>query len=374
MRNSRVVRQTWGALAAVVIAAAWHVTASGQGALTITFAPVIAAGPDYATDVLRDPWDMSNIEDVSPDPGEVAGFTNFSVSNGLAGGRTAINDAGVMFLSRGINGTITAHKNGVSFPIDTASYQKLSVRLSDSGPGENPQVYWFPKQSGAVARRIRREVPAADEAWLQHPGDHSYRRAPPTHRPRSWTSAPMRGFRIDPNSDHAGNDMFFDWVRLTCADNSPCATMNTVSWAGGSGNATVTVTDAGGTVFTIATNVSATSLSWNTGILPPGNYTLRVTRTNGSTNTKAFRINTPPTIAVTDPSRTSGADFATTVLGNAWDMSASNDIVGASNVTGLTFSDGQLHGTNTNGDPAIELLNHTNNARAMRSTRRATAT
>ena len=366
--NSSVVRQAWGAVAAVVIAAAWHVTASGQSTITVTFPSVIAAGPDFATDVLRDPWDMNNIEDVSPDPGEIAGFTNFSVNsagNGLAGGRTAINDAGVMFLSRGIYGTVTAHKNGFSFPIDTSSYQKLSVRLSDSGLGENPQVYWFPKQSGEAS-----------------PEQFGVKYLPPTKNGNSilvtslttgssgspWTSAPMRGFRIDPNSDNSGFDMFFDWIRLTCADGTPCATMNTASWTGGSGNATVVVLDAGGTVLNVAptATVSGTSLSWNTGILPPGNYTLRVTR-GTAVGTKAFRINTPPTIAVTDPSRTSGPDFATTVLGNAWDMSASNDVAGSFNISPLTFSGGQLHGTNTNGDPALELLNNANNAGGARA-------
>ena len=70
---------------------------------------------------------------------------------------------------------------------------------------------------------------------------------------------------------------------------------------------------------------------------------------------------------MTDPSRTTGADFATTVLGNPWDMSASNDIVGAFNISPITFSNGQLHGTNTNGDPGLEFLNNANNAGGARA-------
>src|SRR4029079_18672073 len=166
---------------------------SGQGALTITFPNRIAAGPDYATDVLRDPWDMNNIEDVSPDPGEIAAFTNFSVSNGLAGGTTSTADAGVTFLTRGIFGTVTAHKNGVSFPIDTASYQKVSVRLSDTGPGESPQVYWFPRQSGEVSpeqfgvRILPSTKPGFSILVATLSGGQS--------QTTNWTSAPMRGFR-----------------------------------------------------------------------------------------------------------------------------------------------------------------------------------
>jgi hypothetical protein len=350
------------------MAAAWHVTTSGQGTITITFPAVIAAGPDYATDVLRDPWDMSNAADVSPEPTDVAGWSSFSVSGGVAGGTTAINDAGVGFLYRGINGAINIGRYGNQFPIDTSRYQKLSVSLSDSGTvGQNPQVYWFP-------------LPAGDPAALSP--EYGVKFLPNTRQGYSilvtdlpgtpaggqaWTSVPtMRGFRIDPNSSAVGNQMFFDWIRLTCADNTPCATMNSIGWSGGSGSAKVEVLDAGGTVLTIATGVAATSFNWNSGILPPGNYTLRVTR-GSAVGTKAFRINTPPTIAVTDPSRTTGEDYATTVLANAWDMSTSSDIVGSFNINPLTFSGGQLHGTNTNGDPGLELLNNTNNAGGARA-------
>ena len=35
----------------------------------------LPAGPDYATDVLADPWDMSNVQDMSQDPNERGGFS-----------------------------------------------------------------------------------------------------------------------------------------------------------------------------------------------------------------------------------------------------------------------------------------------------------
>ena len=35
----------------------------------------LKAGPDYATDVLADPMDMSNPEDISPDPLEQPGWS-----------------------------------------------------------------------------------------------------------------------------------------------------------------------------------------------------------------------------------------------------------------------------------------------------------
>ena len=64
---------------------------------------------------------------------------------------------------------------------------------------------------------------------------------------------------------------------------------------------------------------------WNYGVLAPGSYTLTVTNASGS-GSAIFSINNPPSIEVTDPSSTSGDDYATTVLGNAWDMNSGSDI------------------------------------------------
>src|SRR5687767_11897681 len=56
-----------------------------QGSITIEFSNFGTgpwpAGPDFATDVLGDPWDFCNPEDVAPYPLEVVGWTNFSVNS-----------------------------------------------------------------------------------------------------------------------------------------------------------------------------------------------------------------------------------------------------------------------------------------------------
>jgi hypothetical protein len=90
---------------------------------------------------------------------------------------------------------------------------------------------------------------------------------------------------------------------------------------------------------------------------------LTVTNTSGS-GSATFTINNPPSIEVTNPSPTSGDDYATTVLGNAWDMSSGGDIqlTGLDNLTNLSFSGGVLHATNTNSDPIVTLLYNTNNS------------
>jgi hypothetical protein len=64
--------------------------------------------------------------------------------------------------------------------------------------------------------------------------------------------------------------------------------------------------------------------------------------------------NIPPQLAITSPSFISGPDYATTVVGNPWDMNDSADLKG-SNVTGESFGSGIYNATNTSGDPAVTL-------------------
>ena len=54
---------------------------------------VLTAGPDFATDVLGDAWDMNNVEDISKDPEQRRGWTNFGFSNGRVGGTTQYSSA-----------------------------------------------------------------------------------------------------------------------------------------------------------------------------------------------------------------------------------------------------------------------------------------
>ena len=118
-----------------------------------------------------------------------------------------------------------------------------------------------------------------------------------------------------------------------------------------------------GTTYVVASNVASNSYVWFYGFLPPGSYTLLVTNSSGS-GSAVFSINNPPSIAVTDPSQTSGEDYATKVLGNPWDMNDASDIqlTGSDYLTGLSFSGGQLHATNTNNDPNVTLLFNSNNS------------
>jgi hypothetical protein len=331
----------------------------------------LPAGPDYATDVLADPMDMNNTDDISPEPLERPGWATLTFANGRLVGTTApvaggAADTSIAFLYRGFYGLVNPGRNGMRFPIDPNAFRKLSFKMSSGAAGENVQVYWFHRPLGDPAGvglgvRYAGNTTGGDQIFAVD-------LAAATVSGEPWNSALVRGFRIDPNSIQTGHQVSFDWVRLTAADGAAGAAMHTIAWTGGSGTTTIEVVDAGGTVMTVATGLSGSSYAWNYGVLPPGAYTLRVRR--GTTvGTRAFSINAPPVFRITDPDETGGADFATDVLHNPWDMAGPPDIVAAANATG-SYSGNFFHGTsNTTGDPALFMLNHTNNGTPIDSRR-----
>ena len=326
----------------------------------------LPSGPDYATDVLADPWDMNNAEDVSQDPGERGGFSSLAFGGGRLTGTISGTDAGLAFLYRGYYGLINPGRNGVRYPIDPNVYRKLAFKMSSTAAGENVQLYWFHHSQGdpsgdGYGIRFGGATTGGDQIFV---ADMMASLA----AGETWNSALVRGLRIDPNSNATGQTISFDWIRLTAPDGAAGAAMHTITWSGGSGTSTIDVVDAAGTVMTIATGVSGTSYAWNYGVLPPGAYTLRVRR-GTVLATEAFSINNPPIVRVTNPDDSGGADYATDVLANPWDMAGAPDVIATSNVTAASYSGGFFNGTNTTGDSSLMLLNASNNGTPIDSKR-----
>ena len=338
---------------------------SAQAAITVNFPARLPAAPDYATNVLGDPWDMCNPEDMTQRPDEIAGFASFSFLQApcRAGGTTAAGvDSWAFILSPGIyDVALNPGRNGRNFPIDSSQFQVLSFKMW-SDTTADPQIYWFhspyndPSGLGLGGRIAPRTFPGVQLTIADLTQSNIAGLSP-------WTSGVVRGLRLGPNSVHTVENVFFYWVRLTAAPNSPLAAKQTITWSG-SGAATITVRDnSDGAVFPVVSNLSANSYLWNYGVLAPGSYTLTVTNSSGS-GSAMFSINNPPSIQVTNPSVTSGDDYATTVLGNPWDMSSSADIqlTGLDHLTNISFSGGLMNATNTSNDPIVTLLYNTNAA------------
>ena len=96
------------ALAIAIAAGGWSLATpvvEAQGGITVNIPEVLAAGPDYATDVIGDAWDMSNGGDVAVDPAQRTGWSSLGFSGGRLDGITAavggtVNGSNVSILQR----------------------------------------------------------------------------------------------------------------------------------------------------------------------------------------------------------------------------------------------------------------------------------
>ena len=328
--NRTLVRNVVRAFAVSAVVAALgmysdaRVTASGTVTISGCASPcVLKAGPDFATDTFADPWDFKNAEDVGVDPDQRS-IANLTVSNDVVSGTAADSNGFFSILDLPWNGIINPGKTGRKYPIDTTKYTKLAVKMNAGDGTRFPRVYWFHNDVGQggsgwllfdkdVATPVGNGIYVIDLTQVNQNG---------LNQGTPWTSGAVEGVSFYPNDGATPFNFNFDWVRLTAGDSSSAATKMTFSWSGSSGG-DVTVSDASGVPYTIAKSQPASgSLTWNYGVLPPGTYTLSV----GSTMATTFTINAPPLLQITDPDETGGADFATDVLKNPWDMSDSGDI------------------------------------------------
>jgi hypothetical protein len=377
---------------------------------------IFRAGPDFASDVLQDSWDFSNVEDISPNPDE---FYNWSTSpagawkaNGT--GQTFVNpaagrfsaqgagDAQLMLLARPDATALNPGRTGARFPIDTARYRKLAIkmRVSNAPSGQQLVAYWFhdgytaPNYlnrggglvfPGSIPSGTSEQVYVFD---LSQAGSGGSLLIPAcggsgcTGTPAPWgNEALVRGLRIDPISSPTLQGVEIDWVRLTASNTNASAALMNVNLSSCSAFNSLAVTDAAGVTYTVTdSSGNNNQRTFNYGVLPPGNYTLRVACGNGTSSGTPFTINAPPAVTVIDPDETGApdTDYAALNRGDRWDFEQATDVARIGNVSvtqgacqaggcGLIPSDrpGAAPGSlmlrassaGVVGDPSLEFLN-----------------
>jgi FG-GAP-like repeat len=324
------------AAASAILTGLWMVgrPVTAQSGITITSPAanaVLPAGPDYATEVLGDPWDFSNPQDIALEPTQSAGWSSGpTVSGGLVSGVTAaVSNASLAILNRPWFMINNPGRNGHNFPIDSAKYSKLAIKFTTSRSDQFPRFFWWPKEigdpsdPGAGTRLISENAQFSPVGTNIYVLDMINIPANSGFSGPAWNAAPIKSLAFYPNHANATNNVSVDWMRLTAGDARPEASKMSITWSGGSGTIDVTVSEnSSGTTYKIGTvSASAGSVpAWNYGVLPPGAYTLHV-----GAASRTFTVNGPPSVQVTDPDETGGQDFATALLGNPWDMVDAND-------------------------------------------------
>ena len=207
---------------------------------------LLRAGPDFASDIIGDAWDMSNAEDISLDPMQRRGWTSFGFNAGRVGGTLTTvdgssNGSHITFLERAYWGGLKPGRTGAKYPIDAGSYTKLSFKMGMGGSGQFPRVYWFlrdlghPAGTGGGWRYVDTQTasPTGDSMAVVNLTQSLGGGDP-------WSGL-IRGFALYPNSSTVGYPVTFDWVRLTTGDGHPSSAMLPIAWSGGSGPTTIQV-------------------------------------------------------------------------------------------------------------------------------------
>ena len=301
----------------------------------------LKAADDFATQTFQDPWDMNQMTDlgwytysVDAPPSNLA---SFSFSGGIftatGNGSTPPN---IWLLDLNPPAAVQIGKVGTVFPIDSTRYRRLFVRMNLSGAGlsatPNTCTQINPNQCANLIWNAYGTVGTSGNIQV-YPGWWIYAVDIPALGVAggpSWSAAnPIQSLRFDPI--FMPNITFsVDWARLTNYD----ATLDrTITWTGAGQMDLFLDNDtnfANGYVGQIATGVSGGSYTFNVGGLPAGTYYVAIRPTAGGAaaySTGAWTVNDIPTLTFTSPNpEGSSDDFATTQLGNAWDMNATSDV------------------------------------------------
>jgi hypothetical protein len=315
----------------------------------------------FATSVLRDPWDMSQYTDVSQyinESGQRNLVTNISVSNGVFSG-TSVGDvmsgnAYFFPLFPGYLGTIQTGKVGSRYPIPKSTNKCLYISMKvDSGPanGFGPdqyRVFWFANehlndgqapwgQTNGIVLYPEAGGGQPVQSWRLYSVNLSTAAVPgPGYT--TWNSMPsVEGLRIDPTINP--NNFAVDWVRLT-----DCNAVNaSLTWTGGGSSDTSIWLRPVGTTrdIRVATGVSGTSGSYNLDIqgIAPGSYYVGL----GTTTTCCSQMNVSQPLVINQATIVS-FDRPSFVSGpsKSWGFGSSSDVAGLNNFKSTSFQNGEL--------------------------------
>ncbi len=295
-------------------------------------------GNDFATLVLKDPWDMSEFTDISQAlnlSGQAHYLSDIKVDKGIFSARsTETRDAQFFALWPGYNTAMLIDKVGHRFPIDANRYHCFYIGMkvqSGAADGNGPdlfQLMWFGDErlnngtwGYSKAFQLYPEAGAGTPipTWKLYKVDL----ASPENRlgGAHWTDGvAWQGLRIDP-TNQVGNYFEIDWIRLT--DCNPVILK--IFW---SGSQTVSIwvqpEDSIHSVL-ILSNVQGNTYDLDVQGIPPGVYSYIVKDANNNViKTSEFKINKTPIVKFVRPSFISGVDYATQA-GNPWDFSDSSD-------------------------------------------------
>ena len=284
-------------------------------------------------------------------------------------------------LYQGIDGALNAiGKTGNLTPIDASRYRRLSfrVRRSAGTPDSLDRVsaFWFLNTSQAggglalwQAKGIYANAQHANMMPQAVQANAIYQifrvdlDAPLQSSGTAWGGM-IKGLKVRLGSSNSMTNaaIDLDWIRLTERGNA--ASIRRLQWSGLGGRVVLRATHQN-SLDTIQIYPEGTSgavdfadnsfFDWDYGYLPPGTWTITAQGSSAS-RTATLVIDAAPVVTVLDPDVEGGRDFATTVLGDAWDLTNVQDVqrnnAALHHITSATFDENGLLGVTRGGSYA----------------------
>jgi hypothetical protein len=349
----------------LLLLGSWLVCAATAGAQSLTInggnTYTGRTAEDFATTVIADPWDFENRDDYayswSSDAslGNTATFAGVpDLVNGVLHGTLRGSQPQIQMQFEGVDGAFNVvGRNGVHFPIDANRYKRVSFRMKRIMVPEQREwmgvtffkgtnrstsstiggMFGFRRGRGPDVPPIIDQSPDAigNDASRYHIYAIDMDRA--GGNGAAWSDV-VRGLEIQLGyaPGLANTVLDLDWVRLTQRGTA----MAPLAWSGLNGAVTITAvhTETGDQVQLTpealglgpgATFNDNSSYNWDYGYLPPGTWTITA-RSSSRSASATLVVDAPPVIQITEPDATGGRDWATTTLGDAWDMTNAQDV------------------------------------------------
>ncbi len=337
--------------------------ASGQ-ALSVsqlTITPPSAPQPegaDFATSVLRDPWDMSEFTDISQylnQSGQVNLVKNIVVDNGVFTGTSVgdVSNGNIAYffpLFPGYEGAIQAGKVGSRYPIPKSTDKCLYIAMKvDSGPAntfgpDQFRIFWFADdrltngpwgQTQGIALYPEAGAGQPVQNWRLYSVNLSTAASLGT----AWGNMPsVEGLRIDPTIN-ANIDFSVDWVRLTDCNAVNVRLDLTI---GASNDPTIWLrpVDTNRNIR-VATGVTRTSGSYNLDIqgIAPGSYYVGL----GTDTTCCSQMNTSQPLVINQKPIVSFVSPYFSQAGYRWSFGDNTDVTGLLNFKNASLQNGELN-------------------------------
>lgn len=314
----------------------------------------VASAQDFASRVLQDPWDMNERTDfgwfLNGVDNPVPDMTNVSFTGGVFSATTGTS-ANLFLLETPNPNAARLGKTGGNYPIDANTYRLFAIHMNVNG-SPSAALTWNRENIWDGTTTYSNLIPLRS-GWAVYLVDL------PTLGTRlgslGWNGL-IKSLIFNPS--FSPQNVQIDWIRLVDVNPAQCRLIALAGFGGANVDLYLDIdaTPGNGNESFLAGNVPSNSASASAGCSPagagysfyagalsPGTYRV-LARPAGGTGSftqsgSAYVVNDIPLLTITAPSDEGSADdFATTQLGNAWDMNATTDIAVSFNITGQTIT------------------------------------